>query len=848
MSAADRARVDRVVLQAASLDPGEREALLDELAAAEPEAASEVRRRLEGAADLPSSFLSIPATGLLEAALFGSGGAPDELDPEPPAGDDRYDIGECLGAGGMARVYAAFDRRLGRPVALKILHASDAETPRRLLREARAQARVRHDHVLDVYETGELGGRPYIAVRHVAGGTLADLPPTTSLEHKVRLVAQVAEGLHAAHREGLLHGDVKPSNVLVEETPDGDPRAWIGDFGIATDLAAGAGGLAGTPRFMAPELLREGPAAADRRSDVFSLGVTLHQVLTGELPPPGARWREVREASPALPPDLAAVVARCLAEDPAARYPSARAVAEDLRRFLDGEAVEAYADRLAYRLTRFASRHRTLLAVAGVSALLLAAALVVAAVMGVRAVRANALAEQRRAQAEELIDFTILDLRDKLEPVGRLDLLDDVGERAMRYFAAVPESELSDDELAHRSTALYQIGDVRLRRGDLAGARRPFEESLVLARRLADRDPGNPERLFDLGQSEFWAGFVSWREGNLEDARRHFESYHRISRTLAAADPANLDWRRELSYAESNLGSVLEQQGDLAAALGRFRAALSLDRSLVAEAPTPAAADEQRFELAATHNTVGVVLERMGRLDEAREHYEADLALRTRLAAADPANQRWKEFLGTSHQYLGNLLLVRSDAAGARRHLEAARGIFDELASRDPDNGDWRYKRAWAHLWLGRLVVAAGRPEAARAAWERAEGIAARLAATDPERANWRQLLSVARLHRALGTAAESPGAARDDLLAALETLEPWAGEQPNDRRAHRWLAEALLLLGDVEAARGERPAAERAWARALEVLTPLVAGGARNPALLALYGRAQDRLEPRDG
>jgi serine/threonine-protein kinase len=114
------------------------------------------------------------------------------------------------------------------------------------------------------------------------------------LETRVRLVAQAAEGLHAAHRVGLLHGDVKPSNVLVEETPDGDLRAWIGDFGIAVELAERKepAALSGTPRFMAPELHRAAVTGdldgIDRRADVFSLGVTLLEVLTGEpTPPPG---------------------------------------------------------------------------------------------------------------------------------------------------------------------------------------------------------------------------------------------------------------------------------------------------------------------------------------------------------------------------------------------------------------------------------------------------------------------------------------------------------------------------------------------------------------------------------
>jgi eukaryotic-like serine/threonine-protein kinase len=847
----DRLRLDRLVLEAAGLEDDEREAFLERLRGDDPEIAGRVEERLRAAEDLDDDFLASPATEILAALLD----EPDAGAAEPPAGDGRYEIGELLGEGGMARVYRAFDHQLGRPVALKILSTADPETPRRLLSEARAQARVRHDRVLDVYETGELGGRPYIAVRYAAGGTLEDLDGL-SLENRVRLVAQAAEGLHAAHREGLLHGDVKPSNVLVEETPDGDLRAWIGDFGIAVELADGGEptALAGTPRFMAPELRRAaggGHAGIDRRADVYSLGVTLLQVLTGEPPPAlgigsGTGWAEIHDAAPDLPPDLAAVIARCVAHEPADRYPSARAVAEDLRRFLDGEAVEAYADRLTYRWARFAARHRRLLTVAGVSALLLAAALVVAAVMGVSAVRANARADQRRAQAEELIDFMLLDLRGKLQPVGRLDLLDDVGERALRYFGAVPESELTDGELAHRSTALHQIADVRIQLGDLEGAERPLAESLELARALAARDPDNPDRLFGLGQSEFWAGYAHWERGDLAAARPHFEAYEEVSERLVALEPGRADWRAELSYAHSNLGSLLQAQGDLPGALDRFRRTLAIDETLTAEAEGSPEEGDRRFDLALTHNTVGVVLERMGRLDEAVEHYRADLAIRRALDERDPENRRWREFLGTSHQYLGGLHLARGELGAARRHLEPSRRIFTALVAHDPDNTAWRYKLAWSEIRLGQVQTASGRAGAAREAWERAAREADALTAVDPASFDWRLLRGVAAYH-SLTEPAETGPADPARAREVADFLAPLAAERADSRRARTWLARSLLLLGDALAAGGDTGGARDAWERAAAALEPFASGAARDHDVLVPWEAALRRLGRRD-
>jgi len=863
-------RLDALVLEAAALEGAERAWLLRRAEVEDPALAFEARRLLRAENHLTADFLRPPTASLLDALTR----QPEE---EPPADSDRYELGECLGHGGMSRVYKAVDHKLGRPVALKILTSRDPETPLRLLREARAQARVRHDHVLEVYDTGELDGRAYISVRFAAGGTLAELAPSASLESRVRLLAQAADGLHAAHREGLLHGDVKPSNILVEETPDGE-RALVGDFGIALELSreGQAAGVVGTPRYMAPELLQAGPAAAgdpgrasaaaapDRRADVYSLGVTLFEVVAG-FPPPGPTptWAELRATAPDLPPDLLAAAARCLAHDPEDRYSSARAVARDLGRFLEGDVVSAYADRRAYRWARFAARHRRLLTVAGVSALLLAAALIAAAAMGVRAVRASHAAEQHRSQAEDLVDFMLLDLRDKLRPVGRLDLLDDVGDRAMEYFAAAPSSEASreatDEVLARRSLALYQIGEVRLNRGDLAGAERPFAESLALARRLAERDPGNPERLFGLGQSEFWAGYAHWKQGDREAARRHFQAYEEISRRLVAMDPERRDWRAELSYAHSNLGSVLEAQGDLDGALNRFLHSLSIDRQLAAETKTGADSEaaqgealQRQHDLALTHNTVGVVLERLGRLDEALVHYRADLGLRRELVRRQPDNRQWQQRLATSRQYLGALHLARGEAAIARHHLRASRDVFVGLHRHDPANAEWRSKLAWAELRLGRVERIAGTEATVTAAWERAGEHAAALTATDPDRDDWRRLEGVVLLHR-VAADVRAEGASRATVAAdvtpatasremvrdALALLEPPVRGGRDPRSASRWLAEALLLEGELADRSGEIDTARRSWHRALTTLADL------GPA--AATSRDHQILRPRE-
>ena len=234
-----------------------------------------------------------------------------------------------IGRGGMGAVYRAQDRRLGRTVAVKLLHpelARDATVRARFAREARSLAGLSHPHIVHVYDVGEEEGEPFLVLEHVVGGSLASLvpcPPVRALE----LGVAIADALAYAHAHGIVHRDVKPGNVLLDSA--GRPK--VADFGIARPLQPGSGWTvtrtdlaAGTPAYMAPEALSGAPP--DPRSDVYSLGVLLHELATGELP---------RGAFEPAPEPLGAIVRRALAPDPAKRYPTAAALRDDLARGLE---------------------------------------------------------------------------------------------------------------------------------------------------------------------------------------------------------------------------------------------------------------------------------------------------------------------------------------------------------------------------------------------------------------------------------------------------------------------------------------------------------------------------------
>jgi len=310
--------------------------------------------------------------------------------------DDQIELRGLLGAGGMGEVHRGWDRRLERAVAVKLVRSQDTRDSERVLLEARLQARVEHPHVVKVHAVGSLDGRPCIVFQLVEGKTLSELAPSLSLEQRVELVRQAGLGLHAAHLQGLVHRDVKPANVLVEQSRDAGPVALLTDFGLARGEEAGASrsGLpAGTLDYMSPEQL-VAPGPPDFRSDVYALGATLYSVLAGHppfrrSPPPGTPSTEsepdvellrrileedpepLTRRVPGLPRDLATIASRAMEKDPTARYPSAEALAADLGRVQRGEPIHARPVSLLERALKWSRRNTALARAAAVVALTL---------------------------------------------------------------------------------------------------------------------------------------------------------------------------------------------------------------------------------------------------------------------------------------------------------------------------------------------------------------------------------------------------------------------------------------------------------------------------------------------
>lgn len=646
--------------------------------------------------------------------------------PLPPEQLGEFRLVREIGRGAMGVVYAAVQESLGRTVALKVIHQVQLDVKRRqrFEREARAIARLHHTNIVPIYGVGEHEGLPYYAMQYIQGVGLDQLlaawrneGPTRSAE-RWRLVAsvgvQAAKALRYAHEQGVLHRDIKPANLML----DAYQTVWVTDFGLAKlagheDLTA-TGDVVGTLRYLAPEVLQ---GQCDGRSDVYSLGLTLYELVTLSAPFGDLSQSELlrrvsegdlahpRRLAPGIPRDLETIVLKATAREPRHRYATAGALAGDLARFLEDRPIHARRTMLIERAWRWA-RRKPGTAVLGASA---AGALLLAGVVGWAGYMSttNALEqESRRRGAAEIATR-------RAEANVALSL---------KVFEKLFESLAGDDDLLppplgrtggprpDRAARRSPPGEAVASLADHAGWGEPPNAAGSVPARQRRRPPGAPPRkpaasrenvAFLESVLEFYDEFARTNATNLKlqgEAAWAYRKVGAIYDRLGRGQEAEKAYTRAIAMFEGLIARFpdapeyrgkLVKTADMAdpwstepAALGRLEQRLEraqqLIDELVAEVPDDVDYAMLRAHVWAKH---GVVLQRLKRLDEAEACYRRAIALDGQLIERVPEFDRPRLARATTRETLALLRLDRNQNGEARALLEAALEELKVLAS-----------------------------------------------------------------------------------------------------------------------------------------------------------------------
>jgi tetratricopeptide (TPR) repeat protein len=781
------------------------------------------------------------------------------LSNEPLAAVDerQYEVTGELARGGMGRIKVARDKRLDRYVAIKEVLVKDGMLARRFAREARITARLQHPSIISVYEAGTwASGEPFYAMPLLKGESLdAAVARRTTLDQRVALVPHVlavADAMAYAHEQRVIHRDLKPRNVLVGTYGE----TVVIDWGLAKELSAaeerfgtaGADGesvigeVMGTPAYMPPEQANGDPV--DARADVYAIGAMLSHVLTGAPPYEGASSAAVLDAvlhgppipvatrEPGAPIELVAIIERSMARSADARYPTARELAEDLRRFLTGQLVGAHHYTRGQLVRRWLQRNRA----ASIAALVVVA---VTAAAFQRVVYAKHVADEQRdlalanrADAEDLLEYMVVDLRDKLAPSGKVDLLGSVANKALDYY---DHHAASLSERGKRALQLQALGRVLHDAGNLDAAGARFHEALATFDTLSFLDGDTPWRSL-AGETHALLGQVEAARGASGRARVEADTSLGILQAL----PDTIENRRFLASTQLVRSELLLANGQTNDADAATNAAVKIADDLVAADPKSAPDLDLRHR---AHVLLGDTYERQGNREQLVP--ERALELPAAQALVDAHVQHGELAVARAHLDLAFAAVSVSDVKLASSEGVRARAAYKLLFERDPGNSTTAFAYAQTLYKVGVIETQTQQLEAALADFHTEAAVMDALHAKDPVNKDW--TLYVATSHSSVAdilVITHDPGTALVEHRKAVASVAALHEENPTDVRWTRNLVGLQDRVGRDLIELGRPAEAVAALVEAEPLSAELVQIDPKNIVYLTGLVDEQERIE----